>query len=132
MKSKDTELVLLHYGVLGMKWGKRKARISESLAKHKEFREDVKIQKKVNKQRSKDYETRHKLTDQQLRDRVNRMQLESNYERLVLEQRQSASKRYKNYVDNAGLLNRGMSEVTKFNKRTKASKHIAKFAATML
>lgn len=132
MKKTDAETILLHYGVLGMKWGRRKGSVKESLAKHKEFRGEVKVQKKINKERVKDYQTRHKLSDQQLRDRVNRMQLESNYERLVMEQRQSASKRYKNYVDNAGLLNKGMSEVYKFNKRTKASKHIAKVAASML
>lgn len=118
--------ILQHYGVVGMKWGRRKA------AEIKTRRTEVKTQKAVNKQRKKDYETRYKLSDNELRNRVNRMQLESNYARLIAEQSVSSRKRAQGYVDSMKVANQGLNEVRKFNKTTKASKRVAKFAASLL
>lgn len=118
--------ILQHYGVVGMKWGRRKA------TELKTRRTEVKTQKKVNKQRKRDYETRYKLSDNELRNRVNRMQLESNYARLIAEQSVSSRKRAQGYVDSMKVANQGLNEVRKFNKTTKASKRVAKFAASLL
>lgn len=118
--------ILQHYGVVGMKWGRRKA------TELKTRRAEVKTQKKVNKQRKRDYDTRYKLSDNELRNRVNRMQLESNYARLIAEQSVSSRKRAQGYVDSMKVANQGLNEVRKFNKTTKASKRVAKFAASLL
>lgn len=118
--------ILQHYGVVGMKWGRRKA------TELKTRRTEAKTQKKVNKQRKRDYDTRYKLSDNELRNRVNRMQLESNYARLIAEQSVSSRKRAQGYVDSIKIANQGLNEARKFNKATKASKRVAKFAASLL
>lgn len=82
---------LIHYGVLGMKWGVRKDRI-------KAYRSDVKNrhqQKKIYtqslkaKKRTK-FEDFNTLSDKELQARVNRLQMEQNYARLLSTQKNVA------------------------------------------
>ena len=70
---------LMHYGVLGMKWGRRKSRVSTSKSRRrgkstysKDYKETADLRKKSYKQ----------LSDQELQRVNKRMNLESEYRRL--------------------------------------------------
>ena len=67
---------LQHYGVLGMKWGKRKARSTVS-SNNKPKSTAITKPKQTPKPKSKP--TKRRLTDAELRAVVNRMRLEREY-----------------------------------------------------
>lgn len=83
--------ILLHYGVIGMKWGKVRARAAEKKALKK-------AQKDYQKNWQNQYANRHKMTDDQMRSAVNRLQMESNFARLTAETTVSERKRAKAYT----------------------------------
>lgn len=71
----DTDGVLIHYGVKGMRWGVRtKGRTSESSS------DNTKSAKKTKKAAKPDVK---KLSDQELRDRLSRLNMEKQYRDLV-------------------------------------------------
>lgn len=63
---------LQHYGVLGMKWGKRKARNTVSSGQKTKNTQ-------ISKPKPKSQPTKRRLTDAELRAVVNRMRLEREY-----------------------------------------------------
>ena len=63
---------LQHYGVLGMKWGKRKAR--STISSNKKPKSTT-----ITKPKSKSKPTKRRLSDAELRAVVNRMRLEREY-----------------------------------------------------
>ena len=67
---------LQHYGVLGMKWGKRKARSTVSSNKKPK---SAAITKPKQTPKPKSKPTKRRLTDAELRAVVNRMRLEREY-----------------------------------------------------
>ena len=67
---------LQHYGVLGMKWGKRKARSTVSSNKKPK---STTITKPKQTPKPKSKPTQRRLTDAELRAVVNRMRLEREY-----------------------------------------------------
>ena len=68
---------LQHYGVLGMKWGHRKARSNVSSNKKPKSTKNTTISKPKPKSKSKP--TQRRLSDAELRAVVNRMRLEREY-----------------------------------------------------
>lgn len=74
----DMDEHISHYGVLGMKWGVRKDRSSSSkpLSAHKASVKREKSWKNT-------YEKRSKMSDEQLRKAVNRLQLENQFAQQV-------------------------------------------------
>ena len=68
---------LQHYGVLGMKWGHRKARSNVSSNKKPKSTKNTTISKPKPKPKSKP--TQRRLSDAELRAVVNRMRLEREY-----------------------------------------------------
>ena len=68
---------LQHYGVLGMKWGHRKARSNVSSNKKPKSTKNTTISKPKSKPKSKP--TQRRLSDAELRAVVNRMRLEREY-----------------------------------------------------
>lgn len=75
------DLYLLHYGVKGMKWGVRKDRTISS-SERRRLKKEASIEKKRTKaldRRSSaryTYKQRKHLTDAELRQRINRLQME--------------------------------------------------------
>ena len=63
---------LKHYGVLGMKWGKRKAR-----------KQDIEVQRRVNEELSKQSSKPRRMSNKELQSRVKRLELEKKYRDLT-------------------------------------------------
>lgn len=83
--------LLLHYGVPGMKWGVRKSKSSSS--SRKSNRQAKKSYNKTIKSRKKNkYEDISTLSDKELRERTNRMQLERQYASLLRDQSYAVNK----------------------------------------
>lgn len=76
---------LYHYGVLGMKWGKRKGPSIISTIKSK----------------SKPKEDISKLSDNELRQRINRIQMERQYKQLTAKEKSRGAKLVTNILTNA-------------------------------
>ena len=70
---------LLHYGVLGMKWGKR--RTEAQLERARQKAED----KAVKKARRQDVKNRRLLSDKDLQDKINRIEKERKLKELTAE-----------------------------------------------
>ena len=83
---------LQHYGVLGMKWGKRKARSTSSSNK--------KPKSTKNTTTSKPKQTQRELSDEELRAVINRMRLEREY--ADLQYRSSSRAKVENVVKTVG------------------------------
>lgn len=70
---------LLHYGVLGMKWGRRRTKAQLERARQKA--ED----KAVKKARKQDVKNRRLLSDKELQDKINRIEKERKLKELTAE-----------------------------------------------
>ena len=85
---------LKHYGVLGMKWGKRKARSTSSSNKK------PKSTKNTTTSKPKPKPTQRELSDEELRAVINRMRLEREY--ADLKYRSSSRAKVENVVKTVG------------------------------
>lgn len=121
-----TENELLHYGVLGMKWGVKKARKSSDTVdetRRKSNTQNSNTQKfntqKSNtqnsntKQQSKKFVTKkqkqkqimedlNSMSDKELRERLNRMQMEQQYIRMMTPEKSAAKKQVEQFLINEG------------------------------
>ena len=87
---------LQHYGVLGMKWGKRKARSTVSSNKKPKSTKNT----TTSKPKPKPKPTRRELSDEELRAVINRMRLEREY--ADLQYRASSRAKVENVVKAMG------------------------------
>ena len=85
---------LKHYGVLGMKWGHRKARSTSSSNKKPKSTKNTTISK------PKPKPTQRELSDEELRAVINRMRLEREY--ADLQYRASSRAKVENVVKTVG------------------------------
>ena len=85
---------LQHYGVLGMKWGRRKARSTSSSNKK------PKSTKNTTTSKPKPKPTQRELSDEELRAVINRMRLEREY--ADLQYRASSRAKVENVVKTVG------------------------------
>ena len=97
---RDDFIILKHHGVMGMRWGKRKGPASAPkrpglIGKVKASHSTKKANKAYAKEWQNAYSNRRTLTYAELREKVNRLQLESNFGRLVAETKISDRKRAK-------------------------------------
>lgn len=116
-----TENELLHYGVLGMKWGVKKARkssdtVDETRRKtntQKSNTQKSNTQNSNTKQQSKKFVTKkqkqkqimddlNSMSDKELRDRLNRMQMEQQYIRMMTPEKSAAKKQVEQFLINEG------------------------------
>lgn len=105
----DYEDFLSYYGVPGMRWGVKKSKSSSSGSRKQSSRSYKKSYNKTVKSRKKTkYEDISTLSDQELRSRVNRMQLERQYSSLLKDQAY-AVKKGKNKAK--GILRKNSGEV---------------------
>ena len=87
---------LQHYGVLGMKWGKRKARSTSSSNKKPKSTKNT----TTSKPKPKPKPTQRELSDEELRAVINRMRLEREY--ADLQYRASSRAKVENVVKTVG------------------------------
>lgn len=97
---------LMHYGVMGMKWGKRKGVGSSSNNKSKDYTTVKALRKKKANQ----------LSNSELREINNRMQLENQYKNLK-KQRVSAGKKFVSDVAYNAAKNTASEYATKYAKK---------------
>lgn len=90
---------LTHYGVLGMKWGVRRNRSKSSSGSGKKRGLKSKVKKVINKRKGKSVK---KMSDAELRARINRMQLEKQYKSLKTEMYSPGKKFAKDIVRDVG------------------------------
>ena len=87
---------LQHYGVLGMKWGHRKARSNASSNKKPKSTKNT----TTSKSKPKPKQTQRELSDEELRAVINRMRLEREY--ADLQYRASSRAKVENVVKTVG------------------------------
>ena len=87
---------LQHYGVLGMKWGHRKARSNVSSNKKPKSTKNT----TTSKPKPKPKQTQRELSDEELRAVINRMRLEREY--ADLQYRASSRAKVENVVKTVG------------------------------
>lgn len=121
-----TENELLHYGVLGMKWGVKKARKSSNTVDETRSKSNTQnsntqkfntqksnTQNSNTKQQSKKFVTKkqkqkqimddlNSMSDKELRDRLNRMQMEQQYIRMMTPEKSAAKKQVEQFLINEG------------------------------
>ena len=91
---------LQHYGVLGMKWGHRKARSNVSSNKKPKSTKNTTTSKHKPKPKPKPKPMQRELSDEELRAVINRMRLEREYS--DLKYRSSSRAKVENVVKTAG------------------------------
>lgn len=116
-----TENELLHYGVLGMKWGVKKARKSSDTVDETRKKSNTQnsntqksnTQNSNTKQQSKKFITKkqkqkqimedlNSMSDKELRERLNRMQMEQQYIRMMTPEKSAAKKQVEQFLINEG------------------------------
>lgn len=116
-----TEDELLHYGVLGMKWGVKKARKSSDTVDETRRKSNTQnsntqksnTQNSNTKQQSKKFVTKkqrqkqimedlNSMSDKELRERLNRMQMEQQYIRMMTPEKSAAKKQVEQFLINEG------------------------------
>lgn len=82
MNEEHREQYLMHYGVLGMKWGIRRKRKSSEVSRSsgKKVKETSVVEKNQNGE-----QTKRRMSNDELAERVKRLRLEAEYARLVKE-----------------------------------------------
>ena len=98
---------LKHYGVKGMKWGVRRSKQARPPSNRKIKKQSVKREK----QWVKTYQRRGTMSDTELRETLNRLRMENEFNRLATEASMSQRKKAKVYI-------KTMSEVAVSAKTT--------------
>ena len=108
---------LQHYGVLGMKWGHRKARSNVSSNKKPKSTKNT----TTSKPKPKPKQTQRELSDEELRNVINRMRLEREY--ADLQYRASSRAKVESVVRTIGTVaTLTTSAMTIYNNLNKLSK----------
>lgn len=106
--------ILVHYGVLGMKWGVRKKKYGSVKAwrqarrDKKRYKKDIKVDKKAirkaNKEVSREVSKSElkKMTDDEIKKRIARLELEQKYTNLTTAQMTTGQKLAKDIINISG------------------------------
>lgn len=94
--------ILEHHGVKGMKWGVRRDRkgggIKKAASSFKKSRALTKESRKRERSWSKAYKKRGRMSDDELRNALNRLRMENEFARLATEATASQRKKTKAYI----------------------------------
>lgn len=108
---------LIHYGVRGMKWGRRRgsSKVSSGSVRGKRVGDDKhytdrthpntkrkQFKTKNQKRQEKISNDLNKMSDKELRDRINRMQMEQQYKKMMTPEKSAARKQVEQILINEG------------------------------
>lgn len=102
---------ILHYGVLGMKWGVRKQRSKSNRSRRKARKKQISNKEDSDNKSSNNIK---KMTDAELKRKINRLQLEKQYKDLS-RQTMSDGKRIVNDILKNSARNVGTQALTKYS-----------------
>ena len=81
MNEEHRDQYLMHYGVLGMKWGVRRRRTGSKVSRSS----GKKVKKTSDIKKNQDGQTKRRMSNNELQARVKRLRLEAEYNKLVRE-----------------------------------------------
>lgn len=118
----DLDDFLEHHGIKGMKWGVRREKVRQARAAKKESRSRE-------KNWTKEYQQRGKLSDQELQKRVQRLRLENDFARLASEAKMSERKRAQSLINSVANVSESAAKASRNAELIKKSMKAAAIAA---
>lgn len=118
----DLDDFLEHHGIKGMKWGVRREKVRQARAAKKESRSRE-------KNWTKEYQQRGKLSDQELQKRVQRLRLENDFARLASEAKLSERKRAQSLINSVANVSESAAKASRNAELIKKSMKAAAIAA---